>query len=411
MSLITYRHEISEKKATLAKLEEDVKKAEDLAFELTNQKSPLGYYTEEHYRILLAEDKRLRDILNIKNQEDSLSEAFKSIVRRRNREIKRRQEQADELRHRLHLLKRELRNISLPTSACDPHETRKLIKTSLNDYNMQIKMIHDFIKSMREQFIKEVNSAKEKLKQEINRRKQEELKHIKEYQDMFNNYNNKIEQLKKERDQIQKEADSLSNSKDVPSPVKAKQDPEELQQRLNDIYRNKRRVLNKCLNRMKRPMISVSLIAKINADIDALKARIDIVIEKIKTASNKIEQNRKIEEAKRIKERMLQARVNFQSLLRIGRLGITIQKVADKIDPWFDAQYKLIRDRMKKQQYDNVTIVEDTGMTISELRKEILRLEKLTFQINFNGARNLEDMERERAQLIQLTTQLTDSSH
>ncbi|OHS98015.1 hypothetical protein TRFO_35653 [Tritrichomonas foetus] len=410
MSLIALRKQIAEKQTTLKKIEDNIKKTEDLVYDLMNQTSPLGYYSEENYRNFLNEEMMLRTILSVKTPEEDLSEALKQIVRRRYREIERRQNSVDELKHKLHLLKREIRRTRLEVPAINPADTKKYINATLNQYSIEIKSLREFLANARQNFLNAFNDAKEKFKQEYLAKKQKALNEIKAQEEIINQNKIDVEMLSKEKDALLAEADKYPKHPTFQQPVEIKQDPEDVENKINDVYITKKRVLIKAQNRLKKPIFDINWIIKINGAIDSINLRLTNITQKVRHATEIIEKNMRIEQAKRMRIRMLRATVNFQALLRIGRLGITVQKIANKIEPWFLAQYKQINEQLKKQKMDSTTIVADTGMTVSELRKKIVELEKATSELNLNGEKRIKEMEEERVALLQETKELNDST-
>jgi hypothetical protein len=89
---------------------------------------------------------------------------------------------------------------------------------------------------------------------------------------------------------------------------------------------------------------------------------------------------------------------NLRTMLRIARKYSFLQRIIPTLNPRFHNQAAMFTEQLDRQEKDH-HLVGDSGLTLSDLRKEIARVVRAIFETNWKGERQMEEDERERARL------------
>lgn len=399
MDIVELRKELVKKQEESKQLLVSINETENLIYDLMNKSTPSDIYTEEYYQMLINEDTLLRQILSI-DQNTDICHAFNRLVRRRMHEIEKRRTQSNEARHQLHTIKKEMKDLTCSLPKYKPAELKQYMKGTKLKFKIELHGFREYVEKLKTDFQQEFGKAKEQFKKEFLEQKEKAVETVKILKEDEERMKKEIELKKEQRDKLIAEVSELPNHEKSPEPVEVETDPEKMRSKVIDYFITKQRTLKRVENSLKKVSIGSDLISAINAKIDQFESKIQIVIEKVQTATAILERNRAIEEKKRQKKRIYQARANFTSLLRIGRLGMTVQKISNRLEPWFETQTKVMKEMIAKEKQDVEKPFEDTNMSIPELRKEIIRLEKLEYETSLKRDQELKSIRAEKDKLL-----------
>ena len=347
MEIIIQRRQIAEKKESLDKLVNSIKDTEDLIFDLMKESTPITVYTDNNFKKLTEEDAKIRQILSITDPKADICEEFNNVVKRRMREIQKRNAQAEEYKQKLDMIRKNMKDTGFDFQQFKHSDTRKYIKGTLNKYLIEIRGLKKFINDSKNNFSKYIGEVRQQFKEHFERLKQEELQKVTQMKDRNLNLADQLETLKQEKERLLAELNDLLSNPKIKKPIEMKADPDRKMQEFNDTLIKKRWNLKSFQARIKKFSFKVNFAIKINELIDDIEARIDSIILKIKQGEAIILRNRELKEKKLLMQRQLNAQMNFLSLMRIGRLGMTVQKISQNLEPWFDSQNKLLKNKCK----------------------------------------------------------------
>ncbi|KAK8895227.1 hypothetical protein M9Y10_023669 [Tritrichomonas musculus] len=405
MEIIIQRRQVAERKEKLDQLTNSVKATEDLIFDLMKETTPITVYTEKNYMRLKDEDSKIREILSISDPKADICQEFNNVVKRRMREIKKRNAQAEELKHKLDSIKCEMENTGLKPQQFKHSDTRRYIKGTLNKYMIEIRGLKEFINDSKTNFSKCIEDMRKQFKSQFINKKQTEIEIVNKMDEYNSNLADQLEELEKQRDDLSKELSNLKNNPQTKKPIQTKYDPEQKIQNFKDILIRRKWKLQNIYDQIKKFKFKFNLLSDINLKIDDIEARIDSIIKKIKQGEAIIRKNRKRKEKKLLKKRELNAQMNFLSLMRVGRLGMTVQKIAKNMEPWYENQTKQLKAKMKEKSEPKIDI-NGKQMTASELRKEIMRIEKINAEESYKNEIEIRKLEQEQENYIKLTQEI-----
>lgn len=246
---------------------------------------------------------------------------------------------------------------------------------------------------------------RKQFKSQFINKKQTEIEIVNKMDEYNSNLADQLEELEKQRDDLSKELSNLKNNPQTKKPIQTKYDPEQKIQNFKDILIRRKWKLQNIYDQIKKFKFKFNLLSDINLKIDDIEARIDSIIKKIKQGEAIIRKNRKIKEKKLLKKRELNAQMNFLSLMRVGRLGMTVQKIAKNMEPWYENQTKQLKAKMKEKTEPKIDI-NGKQMTASELRKEIMRIEKINAEESYKNEIEIRKLEQEQENYIKLTQEI-----
>lgn len=409
MEIIIQRRQIAERKENLDKLINSIKDTEDLIFDLMKESTPITVYTENNFKKLTEEDTKIRQILSITDPKADICQEFHNIVKRRMREIQKRHDQAEEYKKKLDAIKDDMKNTGFDFQQFKHSDTRRYIKGTLNKYLIEIRGLKQFINDSKADFSKYIGEMKQKFKEQFEKKKQTELDNVSKIQDQNLSLADQLEKLKQEKERLLAELQEMINNPKIKKPIEIKVDPERKIQEFNDMITKKRWKFKNFERRIKSFSLKVNFTLQINAKIDDIEAHIDSIIRKIKQGEAIIIRNRKLKEKKLLLQRQLNAQMNFLSLMRIGRLGMTVQKISRNLEPWFETQAKLVKNKMKEKAEPRIE-VDGKQMTASELRKEIMRIEKINAETSYQQDLEIRQLEEEEEKYNKLTQAIYSNS-
>lgn len=410
MEIIVQRRQIAERKENLDKLVNSIKDTEDLIFDLMKESTPITVYTENNFKKLTEEDAKIRQILCITDPKADICAEFHNIVKRRMLEIQKRHAQAEEYKKKLDKIKEDMKNTGFDFQQFKHSDTRRYIKGTLNKYLIEIRGLKQFINESKNNFSKFIDEMKQKFREELEKKKKIELENVDRMKDQNLKLADQLDDLKQEKERLLAELQDLINNPKVKKPIEIKVDPERKIQEFNDTIIKKKWKLQNFQARLKKFSLKVNFALRINGLIDDIEAHIDSIILKIKRGEDIIRHNRILKEKKLALQRKLNAQMNFLSLMRIGRLGMSVQKISKKLEPYFEAQVKMLKFKMKEKNEPKIDI-EGKQMTHSELRKEIMRIEKINADTSYQYDLEIEKIEQEEEKYNKLTQDIYSNNN
>ena len=394
------RKQVAEKKAKLRELQETHRRTEDLVFRLLNQPSP---YMIDMNKLAAArkEVSKLRHILAVRNKAQLVG-AFNELADKRQREIARREKQVAELQGEKDELERRLKELTAqdPSGNGNPMD---IVKLTLSDFSTGVHDLRAELLKMRGEIEDRMKQTKQQIREALQRAYDEGMKRIKEHDNKIRALQKKKANLEADQKDLAASAAELAESKaGVKKPVTIDEDPEAVRKQREQMVKRVREILKQSQQRLLKCRVEKEFVLKLNLAIDNLNVAIDRVVGKIERMVHIIKVKQQFEDEKVMAKNRLQAKVNFGLLLRIARKCNQVQTVMKKMMPQFKAEAEKIQAQAEKEEKDRTAIVGDTGLTISDLRKEIIRLEREIYNVNFNGEREIEANENERKRLTDL---------
>jgi Mg2+ and Co2+ transporter CorA len=136
--------------------------------------------------------------------------------------------------------------------------------------------------------------------------------------------------------------------------------------------------------------------------------KIDAIAKAIERCTQKIARIRRsvAERAQAASGAMETSKWNLWTLLKVGRNASLIRRVVDQVAPRLGQHATQIRRHIEQEQEDDAR--GDGEMSLSDLRKAIIRLLREIYVMNNQAEREAEANERERKRLMDEAKQLAD---
>lgn len=394
------RKQVAEKKAKLKELQETHKRTEDLVFRLLNQPSP---YMVDLNKLASArkEISKLRHILAVRNR-SQLIPAFNELADRRQREIDRRQKQVDELEAEKAELEKRLAELKAndPGDASDHLASVKLV---LSDFSTGVGELRAELLRMRKQIEDRLNDTKQQIRDVLQRTYDEAMKRLKEEDDKIKALQKKKAELEGEKHELEVSGAELAEAKaGIRKPVTIDEDPAVVKKQREQMIQRVREILRQSQQRLLQVSFEKQFVLNLNAKIGGLLAAIDRVIGKVRSVTHLLSTRDDFERRKVALRRNLRARSILALLFRLARRAMFVETVLSNMAPKLR---ELNLDIAKQIAYDKefgTKVIPEVGMTIGDLRKEIVRLEREIYKVNFEGEREIEENEKQRKRFTEL---------
>lgn len=366
---------------------------DDLVFRLLNQ--PSQFQSDvNRLQSIRKEAVSLRKFLDVQTN-DQLMDTITHLCTRRDKEIERRKRQVDELIAQKQCLEAEAEKLGIFASTSGTSKQ----SFDLSAIACEIKEFKANLLKWRGEIERKMNDAKTSIETVLKSVYDDAVIHINEGREQVLLLENEREKLANEEEIAKRELSELEEaSANIRIPLEIDDSLEEAEAQRTHFIETTQHILNEAEKRLTRD-ISGPLLMQINLAIDNFQVTVDRISTKIEKFT-RIVKFRKLSSGKAAQTAAKdQAIENFRTLLRISRRCGNIQSVIRNAESMYRQETALIQ-----QGIDNAErIAGDSNMTMSALRREIVRLERRIFEENFYGERDCEAMEAKRVMYMNAT--------
>jgi len=397
MSIGTKR-QIAAKREELRQLNEEIEKAQVLCYRISNQS--VQYHSTNGLTLdeMQNEERNILKSLGYKEgQTNDIIQLFRMKVKTRQKQEIEYAEEYKRLRQEIEEIKSKTEKITIPEAKIVQQDDIPIITDIDNS------QYFEFLKSMRKNIslmkidFNQYRLTLQKKLDDVKRVAFFEMQQIilKAKSESKNN-ESEIQNLQKENEEYSQKINELEKlpKKAVPKePIPSGPDPELTKKECIRKTQTLAQEFHK-LQKKAEVMIRNNVFVDINAKFDELGGRTAAIKQKIE----KIARKKQKEVKKSAQISSLQAQQDFRILMQTILKKTIIDQMLENLSPMLGSEAQKLEEQLEKEKSEKGKIIDD-GLTLSELRKAIARLEKENARENLDG----EDyMKRKREEILRV---------
>lgn len=394
MNQSALKKQVEQKRRQLHELNDKIKKTEDLIYQVLNKPGRYDVKGSSSLEKLREEESRLIEFYQPKTGD--LAELFQEISGKRKREISRRKAQVEEYEGQIQEINR--RNKKLPKIPEMPkNKTPEYINTTLAGMKSSLGGLKAFVEQCRMEITMKLKMTQDSIKKMLQKQVEDAIKDMREMDNQIENIELEKKHKKEDFMTLIKAGQNISKSSgnDL-TPVKPNIDPDEFDAMVEEKLKQMKKILVKYDKRLAEYKLDEQIVMSIDIQIDNICKKVDILKEKIALIGEKNKLNFQGKSEEYEKQKLINAKTKIMILFKNALKCYMLKNIYTSVEPLMQKEADAIKEQLDREIHDKSHTVGDTGLTLSDLRKEIIRLEHEIFKVNFEGERYKEECETKR---------------